>query len=796
MKVAFMMLSLAAMYAFSDTIEELNLTADYTINVPTGATTDVERVTGGAYTITKTGGGVVRFGFVQNKAAKLAVEEGQYFYYIPDATELLAAASLHMDANDMNNADYSQMIDGTNFITRWYSSSVNDGEIYASHDTYAPAYRNDADKRLPFVRKAYLNGLDIVDFGSLQTPNNVDSAGNGIGHGAAMVLSERIDHVRDLFFIGGHTEDVANFKANYPSSKDGMTSAGIIGSGEWNAFWPGLFSDAPAVGNPPLINRWQTKSVYQSINGQIYVNDDVFTGSSTHIFTPGGVNYFNFRLVDPSPDDQTERSAVYRFARWSDKTFGGARIGEVVVFIRCLNDSEHRKIENYLRSKWFKPHFARVTMNNTERLEKCSPGTAYNPGFSTAPDILVTDGSLVIDPLSCVGCWIRLDASQIDESKCATVGDKTVIDAWTDAAGGPHRALHSTRVPTWRKNPENRKPFLSSCWASNDLKVVDFGYPQNPNVVDAAGNGIGYGAGMEFDALCSTIREVLIVAGDYEETKTILEDYPVLAGKYNQSMSMFIGATTSGLDNYFGRYNFENGKMPIVINPWQSYTKPVTTNANGVTVDGVTYSVGSSVRLTPGLHLMNFRALDNMSANGIGMHYANENYGNFGGVRIGELMIFETELSGEMRSRVTKTLMNKWLNRPPHVYACGTVEVTADGRLSVPYAAVSAERLVLGGTLSAVSISPAVIEPISAAAAVAGKLDLPASGEVVLDRSLYPGAEAGDVVRVVAADSLAGDPSLWTVSGSLSERFAIKLIAGEDGLYAELAKCGFTLIVR
>jgi hypothetical protein len=159
-------------------------------------------------------------------------------------------------------------------------------------------------------------------------------------------------------------------------------------------------------------------------------------------------------------------------------------------------------------------------------------------------------------------------------------------------------------------------------------------------------------------------------------------------------------------------------------------------------------------------------------------------------------MIFETELSGEMRSRVTKTLMNKWLNGPPHVYACGTVEVTADGRLSVPYAAVSAERLVLGGTLSAVSISPAVIEPISAAAAVAGNLDLPASGEVVLDRSLYPGAEAGDVVRVVASDSLAGDPAYWTVSGSLSERFAIKLIAREDGLYAELAKCGFTLIVR
>ena len=69
----------------TSTVAELNLTADVTIDVAAGSTTDVERVTGGAYTITKTGGGVVRFGFMQNKAAKLVVAGGHEEFYVPDA---------------------------------------------------------------------------------------------------------------------------------------------------------------------------------------------------------------------------------------------------------------------------------------------------------------------------------------------------------------------------------------------------------------------------------------------------------------------------------------------------------------------------------------------------------------------------------------------------------------------------------------------------------------------------------------------------------------------------------------
>jgi alpha-L-rhamnosidase len=77
-------------------------------------------------------------------------------------------------------------------------------------------------------------------------------------------------------------------------------------------------------------------------------------------------------------------------------------------------------------------------------------------------------------------------------------------------------------------------------------------------------------------------------------------------------------------------------------------------------------------------------------------------------------------------------------------------------------------------------------------------------GEKVLDfgqnivgweRALLKG-KAGDTIRLIAAGAVAGDVSGWTVSGSLAEKFVVKLSAGDDGLYAELHNRGFSIIVR
>ncbi len=768
------------------TIPELCLADDVTIDVAAGATTDVERVTGGAYTITKTGLGVVRFGFVQNTSAKLVVCGGHEEFYVPDASDLLGEAGLHMDANDMHNDGYVETLNGTNFITRWYQSSHPERAVYAKHDVFAPACRADPENRRPFVRKAFQNGLDVVDFGSLQTTDNVDESGRGLGYGAAMELTAETNHLRDVFLIGGFTEDVKTFRTDWPTSNNGMTSAGIVGNGGWNALWPGLFSDAPAGNYPPLFNYWRKTEAYQTINGQVWVNDSMYTGA-VNITLPDGISFINFRFVDPAESDPHERASISRFARWSNKTFGGARIGEVAAFTRRLTDEERRKMVNHLRSKWFRQGFASVAVVPSGAIEKTTAGESWCPGFSNARDISLSAGTLVVDPLAKSGAWIHLDASQIDEEGLATVNGKTVIDTWADADGGPHSAAHDTWNGSWRADPENRKPFLSSGWASNGLNVVDFGYPQNPKVVDSDGKGVGYGAAMTFDTACSTIREVLMVVGDYEETKTICADYPGM----NQAAAMFLGGSRTS--PYFGRYNYEANYMPIILNPWQNHGKPVTTNENGIAVDGERKNTGASVRLTPGMHLVNFRSFADMNASAIAKDFGNANYACFGGVRIGEMLVYESELDDVLRSRISTTLMTKWLGKPPLIYEGGRVAVSGGAVLEMPYAGLSAEELVFGeGTIRSMAVKPRSVTLNALTGAISGQLDLGQDGGTLTfdDSGVVFGA---DPVRVLAADSVAGSVRKWRAVGASGRVYRCE--KGTDGLYCAALR-GFSLTIR
>lgn len=770
------------------TVAELDLVDDVTINVAAGATTDVERVIGGAYTITKTGAGVVRFGFLQNSSARLVVRGGREEFYVPDASNLLAEAALHMDANNMHNGEYTETLNGTNFVTRWYQSSHPGRALYAVHDDYAPSYRADPANRRPFVRKSYQNGLDVVDFGALQTTNNVDASGVGLGYGAAMVLTAETNCLRDVYLIGGFTEDVKSFRTDWPTSKNGMSSAGIIGSGGGGAFMPGLFSDASDGGYPPLVNFWQGNTyAYQSVNGQIYVNDDMTTGLQKTIL-PDGISFINFRLVEPSQSDPVERTALFRFARYGNRTFGGARIGEVAAFTRSLTAAERSKVENHLRSKWFAQRFARVDILPDGPVQKTTDGTAYCPGFTNTPDIAVSAGTVVVDPLARSGAWIHLDASQIDADGLAVVNGKRVLDTWPDADGGLHYATHNAIAPSWRSDPANRKPFLSSGWASNNLHVVDFGYPQNPGIVDGNGQGVGYGAAMVFDTACTTIREALMVVGDYEEAKTVLANYPNAA----HSTSMFLGGTR--LSRRFGRHIFENNVMPLVINPWQAFAKSVTTNASGIAVNGEQMAVGTGVRLDPGMHLLNFRALEDMQADGIGMDFGNVNYANFGGVRIGEMLVFESELDDVLRSRMTATLMAKWKGAEPLVYAAGRVSVEGGATLDIPYASLSANELVLGsGIVKAVSVRPRTMVLRDLFGAIEGNLDMgEAGGSVTFDDSSFSLGDP-EPVRLVTASSLSGEARRWRGFGATGRRYRCSV--GADGLYCS-AVGGLVLQVR
>ena len=102
-KAAFTFALCAAASAFGETVtvDDLCLAADTTVDVAAGTTQNVVRLTGGAYTLTKTGGGTLNIYWKSNETARVVVEEGVLAlprYTKP--TSVFAKAHFHVDASD------------------------------------------------------------------------------------------------------------------------------------------------------------------------------------------------------------------------------------------------------------------------------------------------------------------------------------------------------------------------------------------------------------------------------------------------------------------------------------------------------------------------------------------------------------------------------------------------------------------------------------------------------------------------------------------------------------------------
>ena len=785
--------------SFNGTVAELELTADRTIHVSNGCTAYVARVTGGGYTITKTGGGVLRFGWIRNPSARLSVKEGTVDFLPPPKPACLADAFLHVDANALE----SSMVvaeNGTNFVTRWADASGGARYADVCRKTVGK-WRTEDTIGVPFILKDHQNGLDVLDFGHYQDASITNSYGVSSVKGAAMSFDVACEKVRDVFAVIGYREEIKTVEEEYGCAD----ATPLLSYTSKNGFLPGKLSAGPS-----LINFWQNATL-QTQFGEVYYDDVLKNGTAKASSTesagaqpvPDGMFYLNVRPAELSSISSVngcpseDMTGLDSFARDRNFCFGGQRIGEYIVFSERLSEVDRAAVENYLRAKWFPVHgFRSVKVESGASFIHASSCDGVVSFLDDEADIFVGDGHVEVDALHDAGAWIHLDASNVGSLETSATEDGSAfVSKWTDADNGVHYASNNMKVNKWRSDPENRKPYLVSGVSSHGLPVVDFGYPQNEGLTNSFGVGIGYGAVLSFDEACKSVREIIVVAGDRKDAADILEQQPNLKSLNSAS---FISGRESGYVQFF-RGNFEKGKNPVILNIYNKLTKGIWGYANGIAVDGsmktgVQYTnSGPSVRLADdGLHLINFR----MDSNGCAQGLAHDGNYAYGGVRIGEVMIFESELADGVRTRIAETLMSKWMGKPPQTYSCGTVAVATGSELSFPYSAVSARKLSLGGTLKAVNVCALTIEVGSSLARVDGVLDLSGEGTIAVDVDNVRQAKVNTLVRLVEADSVVGDASGWKVSGSLSERFIVRLCVEADGLYAKLNPRTFTVTIR
>ena len=205
--VAFALCAAATAFCETVTVDEMNLTADVTIDVAAGSTQNVVRLTGGAYTLTKTGGGTLNIFWTSNENARVVVEAGVVAlprYARP--TAVFAKAHFHVDASDPSTL-VTECVNGTNFVVRW-----NDADGHTCYATNCPSTRigrrNPQDRRA-FLRSRFQNGLPVVDFGSLASKAYTNEQGVALGYGAAMEWSEpMVKTFREGFTVFSDTEDV------------------------------------------------------------------------------------------------------------------------------------------------------------------------------------------------------------------------------------------------------------------------------------------------------------------------------------------------------------------------------------------------------------------------------------------------------------------------------------------------------------------------------------------------------------------------------------------------------------
>ena len=88
----------------------LSLDSDMTVDVPSGDTVMYSTLSGGAYTLTKTGGGTLVFETISNAAAKVVVSAGALDVRtaVPPKPAALANAWLHLDATDLSTMTHAE----------------------------------------------------------------------------------------------------------------------------------------------------------------------------------------------------------------------------------------------------------------------------------------------------------------------------------------------------------------------------------------------------------------------------------------------------------------------------------------------------------------------------------------------------------------------------------------------------------------------------------------------------------------------------------------------------------------
>ena len=617
--------------------------------------------------IVKTGPGAITFPNAANYNGIVELREGSIRFEAPDtaATTFPTGLVAHFDTSVAGTIE-TVAENGTNFVTRW--TSVEAGAYRGNTYSLVPV----SDTRRPFLaaNSPFGDGRPVVDFGKYTNPNgrcffpSIDgTTKEGI---RAATLIAVVDRRPANAADSSHLTSIAN-----------NSFQGVQGSyGGVRTSWFG--SDTQSVGVESS-TKFSTLSVSQT-DGLSYVNG--VRHDPTNGVYHGG--YSIVAKVAPMHRYPVERVGAPYPASSTSTAGGGFRMVEALFFNRPLTDREIRDISDRLSVKWFGRHSAAyrdasrgyadiqrlaVTGENAEiyveegafarvgtlsiyaggSLVKTGPGTldveAFGDSRPAGDGIVVREGKIravgAADPddeiaMPAAGPSLHLDAADTNRMVFVDVDGERRISKWYD---------ENMNDAAFQSQAE-RFPFLNETDTQNGHPVVDFGEW-------GADDGRYFGFGRSYES----VRAAYVIWMQTTDT-----GYPCVLSSCSRNADACNNATYDfirGNDNKPTSAYFDQGHAPTyMVKLGELFT-------NGVSVATTTPPPIGEFRL------VEIHTKGGAHASGLGGDRSGNSSFNksLGGCRIGEVLLYERELSERERVATRNYLMKKWFGVEPDTAA-------------------------------------------------------------------------------------------------------------------------------
>jgi hypothetical protein len=427
-------------------------------------------------------------------------------------------------------------------------------------------------------------------------------------------------------------------------------------------------------------------------------------------------------------------------------------------------------------------------------------------------NITVSAGTLRVSPLYVRSAEYHLDATRSDTIDWTETDGKKLVSAWHDIED-PSRKFAATtwRTPKYDSSHLVRPPYLATN-AVGSLTMVDFGTYASADHQD------GWGGCLDGAPAVGGLRDLFVAWVDDPAVK----DYALGAGN-----AEFTGPCFFGMQYHWTRGSGGGGNSFAVHYsgcPLEMWSPP---ESGLIIVDGNIVH-GLDYRLDDGVHVLAERANTvngqlGVSVEQIGGIYLTggpESKGVYGGLKMGEVLLFKTLLTDRLRMRISGALCSKWRG-DTNEWHYGTLSVAADATLDHPFADVVPEVLELGGAVSAVSVKPETLRIAGNAASVVGTLVLDEGTQLVIDGDEGTGfacvsatavkvagrgtlAFSGDVssnlvgqeIRIVASDDIEAGANLrWTAPSLAGKGMRARMKVKSDGLYVAFEPNGLIISV-